>query len=155
MFPCCSNNNGTLELKELMALLRDVAGLPYAEAGLVQALLDVDLSNTLTLKEWVEGIRASTDSLDAVATAYMGGYIGGAGGGGGVGVSRAQRAALTVLAAVSAQVAADLEVFWAAYARADKDGCAVAGAGGLVYAFARQTGCMRENAVCQGAFGGG
>ncbi len=34
--PACSNNNGTLELKELMALLRDVAGLPYAEAGLVQ-----------------------------------------------------------------------------------------------------------------------
>ncbi|KAG2427358.1 hypothetical protein HXX76_012552 [Chlamydomonas incerta] len=114
-----TNNNGTLELKELMALLRDVAGLPYAEAGLVQALLDVDLSNTLTLREWVEGIRASTDSLDAVATAYMGGY---SGGGGGVGISRAQRAALTVLAAVSAQVAADLEVFWAAYARADKDG---------------------------------
>ncbi len=67
----------------------------------------------------MEGIRASTDSLDAVATAYLGGY---GAAGGGVGVSRAQRAALTVLAAVSAQVAADLEVFWAAYARADKDG---------------------------------
>jgi hypothetical protein len=46
----CSNGNGSLELRELMALLRDVAGLPYAEAGLVQALLDVDLSNALSLK---------------------------------------------------------------------------------------------------------
>lgn len=87
-----------------------------------QALLDVDLSNTLTLKEWVEGIRASTDTLDAAAAAF--GTFGGvtAGGGGGAGASRAQRAALTVLAAVSAQIAADLEVFWAAYARADRDG---------------------------------
>ncbi|KAG2493237.1 hypothetical protein HYH03_008653 [Edaphochlamys debaryana] len=114
-----TNGNGTLELKELMALLRDVAGLPYAEAGLVQALLDVDLSNTLTLREWVEGIRASTDVLDAATAAFGAASLGGTGGGG---ASKAQRAALTVLAAVSVQVAADLDVFWAAYARADKDG---------------------------------
>ncbi|GLC39247.1 hypothetical protein PLESTB_001651900 [Pleodorina starrii] len=115
-----ANNNGTLELKELMALLRDVTGLPYAEAGLVQALLDVDLSSTLTLKEWTEGIRASTVSLDA-ASGWMGGGGGGGTGGGG-GSSRVQRNALTVLAAVSKQIAADLDVFWAAYARADRDG---------------------------------
>ncbi|GIL82053.1 hypothetical protein Vretifemale_10957 [Volvox reticuliferus] len=121
-----ANNNGTLELKELMALLRDVTGLPYAEAGLVQALLDVDLSSTLTLKEWMDGIRASTDSLDAVSAGLGLGAAaatttgGGAAAGGGP--SRVQRNALTVLAAVSKQIAGDLDVFWAAYARADRDG---------------------------------
>ncbi|GIL68702.1 hypothetical protein Vafri_21956 [Volvox africanus] len=118
-----ANNNGTLELKELMALLRDVTGLPYAEAGLVQALLDVDLSSTLTLKEWMDGIRASTDSLDAVSAGLgLGAATTGGGGAAGGGPSRVQRNALTVLAAVSKQVAGDLDVFWAAYARADRDG---------------------------------
>ena len=49
-----------------------------------QALLDVDMSNSLSLKEFVHGLKASTDCLDALG--------------------RAQREALTVLAAVSKQV---------------------------------------------------
>jgi hypothetical protein len=83
----------------------------------------VDLSSTLTLKEWVDGIRASTDSLDAASayTSAAGVGLNASGGSGGGGASRVQRNALMVLAAVSKQIAADLDVFWAAYARADRD----------------------------------
>lgn len=97
------DGNGTLDLRELLTLCRDLVGeLTQYEAGFVQALLDADGNGRISMGEFVKGAR------DAIAC-----------------FTQAQRAVqsnemLQLLNAVSSAVAGQLSQFWSNYMQAAK-----------------------------------
>lgn len=58
------DRSGTLELRELMSLCRQVADLSMPEVGFLQALLDSDMNGRISLAEFVEGVKSSFQVVD-------------------------------------------------------------------------------------------
>lgn len=83
-------------------MCRQLGNMSYTEASFVHAMLDSDLSNTITLDEFMQNINKSRESLDVV--------------------SRAEHRALEVLQQASSRIAQNLDAFWAAFSQVDIEG---------------------------------
>ncbi|GAX77102.1 hypothetical protein CEUSTIGMA_g4548.t1 [Chlamydomonas eustigma] len=96
------DRSNTLELREVMQMCRQMFNMEYNEACFVQAMLDSDLSNTISIEEFMDGIKKSTASLDEV--------------------SRTERKVFEVLNQASQRIAQDLDAFWSTFLHLDAEG---------------------------------